>query len=427
MVLNLITTFGTSAVAANAIANSVAGVINVPGMALGLAIITVIGQCMGAGETGQAVYYTKRLVGASYLCMLVMSAALFFSAGGLVTLFHLSPEACTMAAQVLRACAVGNVLFWPLAFTLPNSLRAAGDAIFTMAVSLGSMFVCRVVLSYVFACAWGLNLGLLGVWLAMIADWVVRAAFFLAGQMETHPRDLTAQGGNRMERFQDPERLAALFARCRIPERLPWTAAYPWTLQYYEKGEYLCRLREPMESLYLLLEGGIQTSLTNAAGRTRLVATAQPGELVGGDVEVVLGNVQATTDQRAQEDGALCAALPLAEYREALCSDLGFLRYASRRLARIVVMNTFRATNDLLLPLENRLAAYLLSQAEDGWFHGTLTRTAETLSTSYRQLTRVMSRFAQAGYLRRTPEGWRLEEPDALQALAESVEPSRIL
>ena len=81
----------------------------------------------------------------------------------------------------------------------------------------------------------------------------------------------------------------------------------------------------------------------------------------------------------------------------------------------------------LLLPLENRLAAYLLSQAEDGWFHGTLTRTAETLSTSYRQLTRVMSRFAQAGYLRRTPEGWRLEEPDALQALAESVEPSRIL
>ena len=179
MVLNLITTFGTSAVAANAIANSVAGVINVPGMALGLAIITVIGQCMGADETGQAVYYTKRLVGASYLCMLVMSAALFFSAGGLVTLFHLSPEACTMAAQVLRACAVGNVLFWPLAFTLPNSLRAAGDAIFTMAVSLGSMFVCRVVLSYVFACAWGLNLGLLGVWLAMIADWVVRAAFFL--------------------------------------------------------------------------------------------------------------------------------------------------------------------------------------------------------------------------------------------------------
>ncbi|WP_130868410.1 MATE family efflux transporter [Intestinimonas massiliensis (ex Afouda et al. 2020)] len=179
MVLNLITTFGTSAVAANAIANSVAGVVNVPGMALGLAIITVIGRCMGAGATDQAVSYTKRLVGASYVFMFIMSTAMFFGADFLVSLFNLSPEAVTMAAQVLRICAVGNVIFWPMAFTLPNSLRAAGDAVFTMIVSLCSMFACRVALSYFLACSWGLNLGLAGVWLAMVADWVVRSAFFL--------------------------------------------------------------------------------------------------------------------------------------------------------------------------------------------------------------------------------------------------------
>ena len=179
MVLNLITTFGTSAVAANAIANSVAGVVNVPCQALGLAIITVIGQCMGAGETGQAARYTRYLVGVSYLCMIAMSTVMFFTADSLVTLFNLTPQACAMAAQVLRVCAVGNILFWPMSFTLPNSLRAAGDAVFTMGVSLCSMFACRVALSYVFACSWGLGLGLLGVWLAMIADWVVRAVFFL--------------------------------------------------------------------------------------------------------------------------------------------------------------------------------------------------------------------------------------------------------
>ena len=180
VVLNLIATFGTSAVAANAIANSIAGVVNVPGMSIGLAIITVVGRCMGAGETGQATHYTKRLVGASYACMLVMSAGLFFFADTLASWFNLSPQAVQEAAQVLRACAVGNVLFWPMAFTLPNSLRAAGDAMFTMGVSLCSMFACRVALSYVLACEWGLGLGLLGVWLAMIADWVVRAVFFLA-------------------------------------------------------------------------------------------------------------------------------------------------------------------------------------------------------------------------------------------------------
>lgn len=179
MVLNLITTFGTSAVAANAIANSISGVINVPGSAMGLAIITVIGRCIGAGDTRQAVHYTKLLVGMSYLSMLIMGSALFFSADFLVTLFNLSPEAMTMAAQVLKFCAIANMLFWPMAFTLPNSLRAAGDAIFTMVVSLTTMFVCRVALSYVFACSWGLGLGLLGVWLAMFCDWIVRAVCFL--------------------------------------------------------------------------------------------------------------------------------------------------------------------------------------------------------------------------------------------------------
>ena len=179
LVLNLITTFGTSAVAANAIANSVAGVVNVPGMALGLAIITVVGRCMGAGATDQAVTYTKRLVGVCYLFMLVMSTGMFFLADFLVSLFNLSPEAVGMAAQVLRICAVGNVIFWPMSFSLPNSLRAAGDAVFTMMVSLCSMFACRVALSYVLACSWGLNLGLAGVWLAMVADWIVRSFLFL--------------------------------------------------------------------------------------------------------------------------------------------------------------------------------------------------------------------------------------------------------
>lgn len=179
MVLKLITTFGTSAVAANAIANSISGVINVPGSAMGLAIITVIGRCIGAGDTRQAVHYTKLLVGCSYLSMLIMGSALFFSADFLVTLFNLSPEAMAMASQVLKLCAIANMLFWPMAFTLPNSLRAAGDAVFTMVVSLTTMFVCRVALSYVFACSWGLGLGLLGVWLAMFCDWIVRAVCFL--------------------------------------------------------------------------------------------------------------------------------------------------------------------------------------------------------------------------------------------------------
>ena len=102
MVLSLITSFDAgvnlavvgSAVAANAIANSVAGVINVPGQAIGLAMVTVVGQCVGAQLLDQAVRYTRKLMIITYISMGTMAVILFFSANWLVTLFNLSVELC---------------------------------------------------------------------------------------------------------------------------------------------------------------------------------------------------------------------------------------------------------------------------------------------------------------------------------------------
>lgn len=179
IVLSLITTFGTAAVAANGIANSIASVVNVPGQAIGLAMVTVIGQCVGAQYLDQAVSYARKLMIICYLSMGTMCLILFCAAGPLVGLFDLSPAAAAMSVEVLRWCAVFTAVFWPMSFTLPNALRASGDAIFTMSISLASMFICRVALSYLFACSWGLGMGLLGVWLAMFCDWIVRAVVFL--------------------------------------------------------------------------------------------------------------------------------------------------------------------------------------------------------------------------------------------------------
>lgn len=190
VVLSLITTFGTNAVAANAIANSIAGVVNVPGLAIGLAMITVVGQCMGAGDDKQAISYTKKLVGLVYLAMGTLSVILFFGAGPICSIFALTPEATSMAVEVLRWCAVFDLLIWPLAFTLPNALRASGDVLFTMAVSMSSMFLFRIGSSYLLSCDWGMGLGLLGVWLGMIIDWGVRSLIFvirfLSGKWKSH-------------------------------------------------------------------------------------------------------------------------------------------------------------------------------------------------------------------------------------------------
>lgn len=177
MVSSLIASLGTSAIAANAIANSIGSLPNIPGNAIGLALITVMGQCMGAGQPEQGAIYTKRLLKFCYLSLLGTGVLLFFTAGPLVACFDLSPEATAMAVEVLQWHAVCSALLWSPAFALPCALRAAGDAKFTMVVSMFSMFTFRVFLSY--ALVWYTPLGLLGVWVAMFADWVCRDGFFL--------------------------------------------------------------------------------------------------------------------------------------------------------------------------------------------------------------------------------------------------------
>lgn len=187
LVLNLITSFDVgadllvkgSAVAANAIANSIAGVVNVPGQGAGLAMVTVVGQCMGAGDHEQAVGYTKKLMKVSYASIGLMSLCLYLGSPVLVPLFNLTPATAALAVTVLQCHAFFGAIFWPMAFTMPNALRAAGDAKFTMTVSMLTMWICRIGFSYLLGAPWGLNMGLVGVWLGMFFDWVVRAAVFL--------------------------------------------------------------------------------------------------------------------------------------------------------------------------------------------------------------------------------------------------------
>ena len=108
---------------------------------------------------------------------IAVDIALFIFARPLAGIFNLSPEALDASEEVLRWYAVAAALFWPASFTVPNALRAAGDARFTMGVSVFCMWVFRIGASYLLV--YSFDMGLLGVWVAMFIDWVVRAAFFV--------------------------------------------------------------------------------------------------------------------------------------------------------------------------------------------------------------------------------------------------------
>ena len=176
LVAGIVSQFGESIIAANAIGNTVTTFFQLPGSAIGLGMVTVVGQCIGAGKKEQARYYTKRLVVLVWLLLFISDGLLFFFIPNLAPLFNLSPEAVSASVEVLRLYAVMATFFWALSFTLPNALRAAGDSRFTMMVSIIAMWAVRVGLSYFFV--YNMGMKLTGVWLAMCLDWIVRAAAF---------------------------------------------------------------------------------------------------------------------------------------------------------------------------------------------------------------------------------------------------------
>ena len=176
-VSSLTSTLGTAAIAANAVANTASTFLNIPANAVGMAALTVVGQCLGAGEKEQAVYYSRRLLLTAYCGAWVMNLSSFLFANRFViSLFNLSPEAQTMALQVMVWFNFVSLFFWPSSFTLPNILRAAGDARFTMAVSILSMWVFRVGFCYVMVL--GFHGRLLSIWMGMFLDWVFRSLCF---------------------------------------------------------------------------------------------------------------------------------------------------------------------------------------------------------------------------------------------------------
>lgn len=177
LVQSLVATFGTAAITANAVAGNMAGLVLIPGSAIGLALVTVVGQCIGAGDKAGAKRYTRNLTLLSILGVGICSIVVIFAIPAIVSIYNLSAETAALTKELILSYNIICIVLWPIAFTLPNALRAAGDAKFTMMVSVITAWTCRIGCSYLFALVF--KMGVMGVWVAMYADWVVRCICFL--------------------------------------------------------------------------------------------------------------------------------------------------------------------------------------------------------------------------------------------------------
>ncbi len=173
----LVSSFGITAITANAICNNISGLVCIPGNAIGLAMITVVGHCIGANYYEHAIKYTKKLMSVTCILMTALSIVSFIFTPQIISIYKISSEAMKSSVIILRTYFIFTTIVWPVAFTLPNSLRAAGDVKYTMLISMLSMWIFRIGFSYLLCLYF--NMEVYGIWIAMIIDWIMRSVCFI--------------------------------------------------------------------------------------------------------------------------------------------------------------------------------------------------------------------------------------------------------
>ena len=177
LVVSIIAGFGTVQIAANAVANNLDNMGCIGGQAMSLAMVTVIGRCIGASDYEQTDFYVKKMMKITYLLSTATNGLVLLTMPLVLRFYSLSPETSGLASLlILIHCGFG-IFMWPIAFTLPNVLRAAGDVKMTMGISVFSMLTFRILFSVILGIHFGM--GALGVWIAMIFDWIFRTVMFL--------------------------------------------------------------------------------------------------------------------------------------------------------------------------------------------------------------------------------------------------------
>ena len=164
-----VSTLGTTAIAAQAMTAIMENVNGIAGCGVGIGMMTVVGQCLGAGYKDQAVYYIKKLTGWAEIVIIASCLSVYWLAG-------MEPDAAALCLKMILLITIVKPLFWAMSFIPAYGFRAAGDVKFTMLISSMTMWLCRVAGSIFMIRV--LHLGILSVWIGMFMDWGVRAIIY---------------------------------------------------------------------------------------------------------------------------------------------------------------------------------------------------------------------------------------------------------
>lgn len=218
-----------------------------------------------------------------------------------------------------------------------------------------------------------------------------------------------------MIRINDEQLIDELYHKYNIDKLFEKNMKEDLFLVKFEKGEIICREGDPLKYLHFMVEGKIKVNQTQENGKSRLICFVQDFEILGyieffAESEYI-SIMQAVTD-------VYCLGLDLSIYKTELVKDPKFLNLVAKKLAKTVLVNNEKSSFNLLYPLETRLTTYILLTADGLEFKDNLTIVAEQLTTSYRHLTRILSKLCEEGILIRESNYFKIIKLEALKEIS---------
>lgn len=229
---------------------------------------------------------------------------------------------------------------------------------------------------------------------------------------------VTLKGIFEMELINDKDLFRKLIEEHPIDQVLTNYQDYPLELIYYKKGEHIYKYGEPLTHISFFISGRAKVYSLLSNGKYYLHTFYNHFEIVG-DAEFV-NNLSIKTNVQAISD-VYCLVLPLNKCHDMLYNDCKFLRAACSHLANKLDLTGQFNSHNLLYPLEERLASYIINISDNDIFSENLTSLSELLGTSYRHLLRTLRDFCDRGYLQKENGVYKIIAPNQLRELGADI------
>ncbi|NRR23980.1 cyclic nucleotide-binding domain-containing protein [Brevibacillus sp. MS2.2] len=226
-----------------------------------------------------------------------------------------------------------------------------------------------------------------------------------------------------MKELHDRTLLHTLVQNSPLPDIFDAATLHEMRLYLAEKGDILCSKGDQLHHMHFILEGKIKIFTTLPNGKSLLLRFNNPLAIIG-DVEYVTQCEVRNTVEFVHR--SLVVSLPFKVLQENYQNHPPFLQFILHKISHKLYTSSNSTSLNLLYPVENRFASYLLSTlssdtgstASEELKTAKLTEVAELLGTSYRHLNRLIRNLCAASVIERKKSALIIKDREKISALA---------